>query len=378
MLEGIKYLIVGAGFTGCVMAERIAQVLDEQVLLIDKRHFCGGNSYSEIDEQTGIECHKYGSHIFHTHHKSVWDYILQFADFTNYQHKVLIKNNQHVYFMPINLKTINEFFLQAFTPQEAQKFLEQEKSSIGDCPDNLEEKAISLIGKSLYEALIKGYTQKQWGREPRNLPAEIITRLPVRLNYNTNYFDAPYQGMPREGYGKLFEKMTSHDKITVRLGIDFFEIKNLITKDCNVIYTGKIDEYFGCSLGALDWRSLRFEWETHDIQDYQGTAVMNFADINIPYTRIHEFKHYHAERTDVFNSAKTIICKEFPQEYRHGLEAYYPLADEKNQNLLKAYQETAKKDSSVHFLGRLGAYQYLDMDAAILQALSYFNSNFAR
>lgn len=377
MLDGVKFLIVGAGFSGCVMAERIARVLNERVLLIDKRPFCGGNSYSEIDDQTGIECHKYGSHIFHTHHKNVWDYILQFADFTNYQHKVLIQNNGRVYFMPINLKTINDFFHQTFTPHEAYTFLQQEKSSFVVAPVNLEEKAISLIGDSLYKALIKSYTQKQWGREPAELPADIITRLPVRYNYNTNYFSDPYQGVPREGYGKLFKKMITHDNITVQLGVDFFEIRNLISNDCNVIFTGQIDQYFECCLGALDWRSLYFEWETHNIQDYQGTAVMNFADIRIPYTRIHEFKHYHCERTEIFNSQQTIICKEFPQEHHQGLEAYYPVADAKNQSLLEEYQKLSMKLPNIHFLGRLGTYQYLDMDKAIMSALSYFYTNFA-
>ena len=283
MLEQLKYLVVGSGFSGAVIAERIASVLNEKILVIDKRPFAGGNSASSVDPETGIECHMYGSHIFHTSDPCVWDYINQFSGFTSYRHKVLIRCGDKVYFMPINLKTLNEFYHCDLSPVKARELMQNEirNASIND-PKNLEEKAISLIGESLYRTFIAGYTQKQWGRSPKELPSNIITRLPVRTSFNTDYFNDVYQGVPKDGYFTLFKNLLHHPNIEVRLNTDFAEIKSSIPESCKIIYTGMIDEFFNHSLGALEWRSLDFEWETLNVSDFQGTSVMNYGDVDVP------------------------------------------------------------------------------------------------
>ncbi len=368
----MKYFIAGAGIWGCVMAERIASVLKEPVVVIDKRSHVGGNCWSSLDEETGIECHRYGSHIFHTSLPKVWSYVNQFAEFTPYQHKVLITHRGKVYTMPINLGTINAFYGKNFRPAEAESFLQKEiaRDSVSE-PANLEEKAISLIGRPLYEAFIKGYTAKQWECDPCKLSAGIITRLPFRTNYNANYFNDSWQGVPKGGYFSLFQKLLDHPFITVKTGISYAEFKPQIPSDAIVFYTGMPDELFGYVHGALEWRSLRFEWETQCVRDYQGTAVMNYADEDVPYTRVHEFKHYHPERTIPFNAEKTVICREYSQTYKAGEEAYYPISNERNNSLHAAYAAMAK-DAGIILGGRLGAYRYWDMDKAINNALETF------
>ncbi len=374
MFDKLKYLVAGAGFSGAVIAERIANVLNEKVLVIDKRETAGGNSRSAIDPATGIECHMYGSHIFHTSIPEVWDYISAFSSFTPYRHKVLINCSGRTFFMPVNLKTLNDFYGCNLTPDGAKKLMADEIATSGITnPQNMEEKAISLIGEKLYRTFIAGYTQKQWGRSPRELPADIITRLPVRTTFNTDYFNDRWQGVPENGYFALFEKLLSHPNIEVRYNTSFQEISSEIPQDCTVIYTGMIDEYFDRCLGALDWRSLRFEWETLPVNDYQGTTVMNYGDAEVPFTRIHEFKHYHPERTGPFESGQTVICREYPCEYRSGMEAYYPVNDTRNQRLLAQYQQLAAQKPNLIFAGRLGAYRYWDMDKAIQAALKCFS-----
>lgn len=374
MQDKLKYLVVGAGFSGGVIAERIASVRKEKVLLIDKRATVGGNSYSAVDVSTGIECHTYGSHIFHTSERKVWNYIRPFADFTSYRHKVMIRCGGKCYFMPINLKTLDDFYQLDLSPQQAEKLIAEEIAKSGiSAPRNLEEKAISLIGRPLYKTFISGYTHKQWGQKPALLPAEIITRLPVRTNFNTDYFNDPWQGVPVEGYGKLFCKLLENPLIEVKLNTDFRAIRSELPADCKIIYTGMIDEFFDHSLGKLEWRSLRFEWETLPLQDFQGTTVVNYGDEEVPYTRIHEFKHYHPERQAVFDSKRTIICREYPQNYQAGKEAYYPVNNEPNQRRFAEYQELANKNPNVIFCGRLGCYQYWDMDKAVLSALRIFD-----
>ncbi len=375
MLKGLKYLVVGAGFSGAVIAERIASVLNEKVLVIEKRRKPGGNSASAIDTETGIECHSYGSHIFHTSNTKVWDYIQQFSVFTDYRHRVLIRCGNKVFFMPVNLKTLHDFYAKDFTPETVKTFLADEISASGIVsPANLEEKAISLIGEPLYRTFIAGYTQKQWGRSPRELPAEIITRLPVRMNYNTDYFNDSFQGVPRDGYFTLFNRILKNPNIEIKLNTSFQNIKKEIPPDCKIIYTGMIDEFFENRLGSLEWRSLRFEWATLSVCDFQGTAVMNYGDAGIPYTRIHEFKHYHPERKEPFTLNKTVICREYPHSYKNGEEAYYPVNDEKNQKLLRQYQDLAAGMPNVLFCGRLGCYCYWDMDKAIGAALDCFEN----
>lgn len=373
--SGLKYLVVGSGLWGAVFAEQIASVLGEKVLVIDKRSHWGGNSYSQIDAKTGIEYHKYGTHIFHTSNKRVWDYLNQFTAFNSYRHKVLITCKDKVYFMPINLSTINSFYGLNLTPSEAQIFIQEEikKANITN-PQNLEEKAISLIGKPLYEAFIKGYTQKQWETEPKNLPSEIITRLPVRTDYNVNYFSDKYEGIPTNGYGEMIKKILSHPNIELKLNTDFYDIKAQLPTDCKIIYTGMLDKLFDYKFGALDWRSLDFEWQTHNVADFQGTSVMNYGDTKIPYTRIHEFKHLHPERQEIFNKNQTVISLEYPKTFKKGDIPYYPINDERNSKLYNLYKQEIEKNPTFIIGGRLGAYKYWDMDKAIENSLETFDS----
>lgn len=373
MFENLKFLVVGAGFSGSVIAERIASVLNAKVLVIDSKTHIGGNSFSETDSNTGIECHRYGSHIFHTSSKHVWNYVSRFTDFNSYQHKVLTTYQGHVYPMPINLKTVNDFYGLNLKPYEAQQFIYQEAGKAGIVnPRNLEEKAISLIGEKLYAAFIRGYTKKQWECDPKELPPEIITRLPVRSNYNADYFQDPFQGIPRDGYGTLFRNLLNHPNIEVHLGVNFFEIRNQIPASCKIIYTGMVDQFFDYCFGALDWRSLHFEWETKNLADWQGTAVMNYADEEIPYTRIHEFKHYHPERKTVFNSDKTVICREYSKTYTPGKDAYYPINNAENNRKYEQYQALTKENTRIILAGRLANYRYWDMDKAVNNSLYLF------
>ncbi|MBO4793299.1 MAG: UDP-galactopyranose mutase [Deltaproteobacteria bacterium] len=369
------YFIIGAGFWGAVIAERIASVMKEPVTIIDKRNHIGGNCHSSIDEETGIECHRYGSHIFHTSLPQVWEYINRFGEFTNYQHKVFTTYQGKVYTMPINLSTINAFYGKSLTPTEAEEFLKAEiaRDFIAE-PKNLEEKAISLIGRPLYEAFIKGYTAKQWEHDPKDLPASIISRLPFRSNYNANYFRDPWQGVPKGGYFSIFQKLLANPLITVKLGVEYEQFKAQIPADATVIYTGMPDQLFGYEFGELEWRSLRFEWETRDVRDYQGTACMNYADESVPYTRIHEFKHYHPERETPFNFGRTVICREYSQTYKRGEEAYYPVNNERNNAVYARYAQKAAETPNLILGGRLGSYRYWDMDKAIADALNTFET----
>ena len=368
-----KYIVVGSGIFGSVIAERIASVLNKSVVVVEKRSHIGGNCHSEIDSQTGIECHRYGSHIFHTSNEKVWRYINQYSSFTNYRHKVMAISEGQVFCMPINLKTLCDFFHRALSPTEARQILLTAQKNPNES-HNLEDKAIAMIGEELYRKFIRGYTLKQWNKDPKELPAEIITRLPVRTNFNTDYFNDPYQGVPKDGYFKLFESLLSNNNIKKLLNTDFSSIRSEIPPDAKIIYTGMIDEYFDHCLGALEWRSLTFEWETIPVQDYQGTTVMNYVDENIPYTRIHEFKHYHPERHIPYNLEQTIICKEYSEEWTLGKEAYYPVNTHRNQKLLAEYQKIAFQNPNLIFGGRLGSYCYWDMDKAISAALNCFET----
>ena len=368
-----KYIVIGSGIFGSVVAERIASVLRESVTVVEKRPHIGGNCHSFIDGQTGIECHRYGSHIFHTANEEVWGYINHFTSFTDYRHKVMTISDGQVYFMPLNLKTLCDVAHKALTPAEARQMLDAARQN-PDAACNLEEKAIALIGHELYRKFIRGYTLKQWNKDPRELPAEIITRLPVRTNFNTDYFNDPHQGVPLNGYFKLFENLLSSPMIKILLNTDFNSIRAQISPRTHVIYTGMIDEYFDSCLGNLEWRTLRFDWETLPFQDFQGTTVVNYADETVPYTRIHEFKHYHPERTTPYGLPQTVICKEYSGEWNVGQEAYYPINTPRNQQLLREYQRLAAKIPNLTFGGRLGCYRYWDMDKAICGALECFKS----
>ena len=364
------YLIVGAGFFGSVIAERISNDLNSEVVIIDKRAHIGGNCYSEIDNETGIEVHKYGTHIFHTSSQKVWDYISKFTDFNGYHHQVLTTYKNKVYQMPINLETINSFYNLNLKPFEARKLIknEIEKEGINE-PKNLEEKAISLIGRPLYEAFIKGYTIKHWEKDPKELPASIITRLPVRYNYNEDYFnDARWQGIPLEGYTKIFERLLSSPKIKVILNCDYFEHRDKFKVKEKLIYTGPIDQYYNYQYGKLSWRSVKFEKAIINEEDFQGTSVMNYADLNVKYTRIHEPLHLHPERD--YKKNQTVIIYE--QSNNDPDEPFYPIRTKENEKNLEKYKQLSKKDERVIINGRLGDYKYYDMDKTILAALEYY------
>jgi UDP-galactopyranose mutase len=366
------YLVVGAGFFGSVIAERIANVLGRTVLVIDKRPHVGGNCYSTLDEETQIEFHQYGTHIFHTSSKKAWSYITRFTEFNNYHHQVLTTHQEKVFQMPINLETINSFYGLNLRPAEARALISGEIAEAGiSVPKNLEEKAISLIGRPLYEAFIKGYTIKQWDKEPIYLPAKIISRLPVRYNYREDYFLSDrWQGIPLEGYTAVFERLLDSRNIDIQLNCDFFENRVLLKPKIRTIFTGPIDQYFNYCFGRLEWRTVEFEKQVLELEDYQGTAVMNYADSSTPFTRTHEPKHLHPERR--YTNQKTVVFHETSR--RGSEEPYYPVNTLENTSLYERYREVAVEEKDVTIAGRLGSYAYYDMDKTILAALKCFET----
>lgn len=375
-------LIVGAGLFGLTMAERIASQLGKKVLLIDKRSHIGGNCYSEFDAETGIECHKYGAHLFHTSIDAVWQYVNQFTNFTNYVHKVYTTHENEVFPLPINLGTINQFFHAAYTPAEAKKLIAEQAASAPAEPQNLAEQGVSLIGKPLFDAFIKNYTAKQWQTPAEELSPEIIKRLPVRYNYDNRYFKDTYEGLPTDGYEAWFKKMleAGGDQIEVRLGVDYFDdasIAELRKQKILTIFTGPIDRFYDYRFGALSWRSLELKKEILDVDDFQGCPVMNYADLDPAYTRIHEFKHFHPERhQDSYaeDSSRTVIVREYSKTWQPGDEPYYPVNTSEDRERLAKYQELANQESNIIFGGRLGEYAYYDMDKVINSALDKFQT----
>ena len=363
-------VIVGAGLFGLTMAEKITSELDIPVLIIEKRNHIGGNAYSEIDPETGIEVHKYGSHIFHTSNQGIWEYVNQFTAFNNYKHKVKTQYQGQIFTMPINLQTINQFLDKDLTPSQAETWVKEMASEIKGPPQNLEEKAISLVGRPLYEAFVRGYTMKQWETDPRELPAAIISRLPVRYDTNDYYFDDTHQGLPSEGYAAWFENMIKHPKIDISLNTDFFDFKDQIQDHQFVVYSGPIDRYFNYSKGVLGWRTLDIRIEKLDVQDFQGIPVLNFAENNFPQTRTHEFKHFYPERAQSKN--KTIVATEISRFASEIDDPYYPINTNSDREKLIVYRELLKDEKNVIFGGRLGSYQYLDMHMAIGQAITLF------
>lgn len=372
-------LVVGAGLWGCVVARELAEA-GNRVLVLEARSLPGGNARSQIDPKTGIECHCYGAHIFHTSDERVWDYANRFISFTDYRHRVLTEHDGKVYFMPLGLALINAFYGTNLKPAEVPGFIAGEvaKAGLTGEPRNLEEQAISLIGRPLYEAFIKGYTQKQWNADPKDLPSFIIRRLPVRANYDIGYFNDPHQGVPREGYFTLFSRLLDHPAITVRYNTDYLALRETFLADLPVFYSGPLDAYFNYRHGALPWRGLRFEWETKPVRDWQGCTVMNYADASVPYTRIHEFKHFHPEREAVHQSEQTIICREFPADWKLGDIPYYPVNTAASAELLAKYQADAAACPNVIFGGRLGEYRYYDMDKVIARALDQVHAYLAQ
>ena len=359
-MKKYDYLIVGAGLFGAVFAER-AMALGKSVLVIDKRDHIGGNIYTESVE--GINVHKYGAHIFHTNDKRVWEYITRFAEFNRYTNSPVANYKGELYSLPFNMYTFNKMW-GVVTPDEAKAKIAEQRAEAGITePKNLEEQAISLVGTDIYERLVKCYTEKQWGRPCDKLPAFIIRRLPVRFTYDNNYFNALYQGIPMGGYTAMVEKMLMGAE--VRLGVDYLENREELNSLCDkVIYTGAIDSYFDFCFGPLEYRSVRFETEILDTDNYQGNAVVNYTDGETPYTRIIEHKHF-----EFGTQPKTVISKEYSQQWYPELEPYYPVNDETNGALYEKYKELAAKEDKVIFGGRLGQYRYYDMDAVIASAL---------
>ena len=374
--------IVGSGFFGLTIAERAATQLGKRVLVIERRPHLGGNAYSEAEPQTGIEVHKYGAHLFHTSNQRVWDYVRQFTDFTGYQHRVFAMHDGQAYQFPMGLGLVSQFFGRYFTPDEARALIKEQASEIaGHEAANFEEKAISLIGRPLYEAFVKAYTAKQWQTDPKELPAANITRLPVRYTFDNRYFNDAYEGLPVDGYTAWLEKMAADDRIEVRLDTDWFDVRDelrAVNPDAPVVYTGPLDRYFDYSEGRLGWRTLDFDLEVLDTGDFQGTPVMNYNDADVDYTRIHEFRHFHPERD--YPADKTVIMREYSRFAEENDEPYYPINTEADRTLLASYRARAKAETAsakVLFGGRLGTYQYLDMHMAIASALNMYDNTLA-
>ena len=359
-----RIAVVGAGITGSVIANELASN-GFKVDVYDKRVHIGGNCYTEIDEETNIVIHKYGPHIFHTDNEEVWSYITSFLKMNNYVNRVKCIFQGAVYSLPINLHTINQLFNVTLSPQEAKDFIKDKALDL-DKIESFEDQALSMLGEDIYRAFFYGYTKKQWGVEPRELPAAILKRLPVRFNYNDNYFNHKYQGIPQGGYTKLFEKLLDHPNIHLTLESEQSYSELSLKGYQKIFWTGPLDEFFSRDLGPLSYRTLVFEKSTHlDVEDYQGNAVVNYCDESVPWTRITEHKHFDESR----RTNGTVTFKEFSKEWEEGDIEYYPKRLLKDKKLLDAYQDRAKDYDDVVFAGRLGLYKYMDMDVSIKEAL---------
>lgn len=356
------YIVVGSGLFGSTLAYRLKNA-GKKVLVIEKRGNIAGNVYTENVE--GINIHKYGAHIFHTDSKEVWDFVNSFVEFNRYTNSPVARIGNEIYNMPFNMNTFAKIWDDVFTPADALRHINEEKKEMeGKEPHNLEEQAISLVGRTIYEKLVKGYTEKQWNRDCRDLPTFIIKRLPVRLTFDNNYFNDKYQGIPIGGYTRLVERML--EGIELRLNTNFFDDVNYYKSIANkIVYTGPIDEYFDYCLGTLDWRSLRFDTKVFDMKNYQGNAVVNYTGHEVDYTRVIEHKHFEFDT----ESEKTVVTFEYPVDYEEGMEKYYTVNDDKNNALAEKYRELASKEKNVIFGGRLAEYKYYDMDDVIYNAL---------
>ena len=369
--KNYDYLIVGAGPYGSIFAHEAAKH-GKKSLIIERRSHIGGNMYTH--KEHGINVHDYGAHIFHTDNKMVWYYVNQFTEFNNYINQVVANYKGELYNLPFNMNTFYQMW-GVKTPEEAAAKIEEqkEKAGISGIPKNLEEQAISLIGTDIYHKLIKGYTEKQWGRKATDLPSFIIRRLPVRYTFDNNYFNHRYQGVPVDGYTAIFDKMLDSDLIDVQTGLDFFSDKEVFLEEFpKIVYTGMIDQFFDYSFGELEYRSVRFETETVKSDNIQGNAVINYTDAETPYTRVMEWRHFDKKADEGY----TILTKEFPQNWDRTKEAYYPVNDEKNSKLFRKYKEETKKYPNVIFGGRLGNYQYYDMDQVFGVALKAVEKEF--
>ena len=374
------FLIVGSGLFGATFAYRAKQI-GKKCLVIDKRPHLGGNLYCEIIE--GINVHKYGAHIFHTNNKQVWDFVNSIVEFNRYTNCPIANYKGELYNLPFNMNTFNRMWPDVHTPVEAQSRIDEQKAeavaALGGCdPHNLEEQALCLVGKDIFYKLIKEYTEKQWGRDCKELPAFIIKRLPVRMIFDNNYFNDKYQGIPVGGYNKLIDGLL--EGVDTMIGIDFFNSTDTPTrkklseswKDIadKLIYTGAIDEYFNYKLGKLDWRTVSFKTRIEDVPNYQGNAVVNYTSHDVPYTRVIEHKHFEMFGQAVYDCPKTVVSEEYSTEYKEGMEPYYPVNDDCNNNIAERYRQLAEKEEGVVFGGRLGQYRYYDMAPVIEQVMA--------
>ena len=371
--------VVGSGFFGLTIAERAATQLGKRVLVVERRPHIGGNAYSEPEPQTGIEIHRYGAHLFHTSNTRVWEYVRQFTDFTGYQHRVFAMHDGQAYQFPMGLGLVSQFFGRYYSPDEARALIAEQSAEIETAKaENLEEKAISLIGRPLYEAFVKDYTAKQWQTDPKELPASVISRLPVRYTFDNRYFNDTYEGLPVDGYTAWLQSMAADNRIEVRLDTDWFDVRDELraaSPDAPVVYTGPLDRYFDYSEGRLGWRTLDFDVEVLPTGDFQGTPVMNYNDADVPYTRIHEFRHFHPERD--YPTDKTVIMREYSRFAEADDEPYYPINTESDRALLAAYRSRAKTETaqaSELLGGRLGTDKHRNMHMAIASALSMYEN----
>jgi UDP-galactopyranose mutase len=367
-------IVVGSGFYGLTIAQQAAEHLGLKVKVIERRNHIGGNAYSEFDPETGIEVHKYGSHLFHTSNERVWEYVNRFTTFNDYKHLVWAKHNGDLYPMPINLETINKFFNKNFDSEQAEGFIKgQISEDQASSASNLEERAIALIGQPLYEAFIKGYTEKQWQTDPKLLPADVINRLPMRFTNEHRYFNDKYEGLPLAGYTAWLESMADHPNIEVQLNQDFFDSRSELVGQVPIVYTGPIDRYFDYEFGELGWRTLDFESEIVGNGNYQNTSVVNYSDLDVPFTRIHEYRHLHPERD--YQTALSYISREYSRFASRDDEPYYPVNTDADREKLIKYRTLIDGEKGVWFGGRLGSYQYLDMHMAIASALTTFDNH---
>lgn len=371
---GFDLIVVGSGFFGLTVAQQCAERWGLRVAVVERRSHIGGNAYSEVDPETGIEIHRYGAHLFHTSNERVWTYVNRFTDFTGYVHRVWTTVDGVVYPMPVNLATINQFFAAAYSPDEARALIaEQAREVAGEDVTDFESKGVSLVGRPLFDAFFKNYTAKQWQTDPRDLPASVISRLPVRYTYDSRYFNDFHEGLPVDGYTAWLRRMADDERIEVFLDTDFFDTTQPLNRDAvvgrvPVVYTGPIDKYFDFCEGDLSWRTVDFEKEVVQTGDYQGCSVMNYGDLSVDYTRIIEFRHFHPERD--YQKAQSVIFREYSRFAGREDEPYYPVNTAEDRRKLLAYRELAAAQPDVYFGGRLGSYQYLDMDMAIASALT--------
>lgn len=373
-LRNADAIVVGSGLYGLVVARELAEI-GLRVVVLERRSHIGGNTFSEVDPESGIEIHKYGSHLFHTSNVRVWNWVNRFTDFTDYRHRVFSLHQGRIFEMPPTLREISYFYPGVVSASDAKRAIRADSELVADPEESFETKGISLVGEKMYRALIAGYTEKQWQVPPHQLPADYLTRLPFRTSHETGYFKDKYQGLPRFGYGEFIKRIAEHPNVTVFTESDYFDFQNQVASEVPVVYTGPLDKYFRYSAGHLRWRTLDFEFETLELSDFQSTAVMNYADIETPWTRIHEFRHLHPEREH--HPEKTVIAREFSREAQLQDEPYYPVNSTQDREMLKTYRQMASAERKVYFGGRLASYLYLDMHMAIASALTDFEQRYS-